>query len=157
MGTPDANGRAASSTGSVKMSVLAGNSLTSEDEADVRLSADVTDVRRASDLADYDGELEVRANLRLTDRLNGSGLTESTTLKDVPFEFTVPCTVTEATGIGSECSIATTADAVTPGIIDEGARAVFQLGQVTVADGGPDGEAATEPNGVFAVQGIFVP
>jgi len=122
-----------------------------------RLSADITDVRRASDLADYDGELEVRATVRLTDRLNGSGLTESTTLSDVSFEFTVPCTVTEGTGTGSECSITTTADAVAPGIIDEGARAVFQLGQVTVADGGPDGLAATEPNGVFAVQGIFVP
>jgi hypothetical protein len=158
VGTPDANGRAASSTGSVQMKVRPGDPLTSaEDEADVRLSADITDVRRASDLSDYDGELEVRANLRLTDRLNGSGLTESTTLRDVSFEFTVPCTVTEASGIGSECSVATTADAVTPGIIDEGARAVFQLGQVTVADGGPDGVAATEPNGTFAVQGIFVP
>ena len=75
----------------------------------------------------------------------------------MPFEFTVPCTVTEATGTGSECSVDTTADAVAPGIIDEGARAVFQLGQVTVADGGTDGLAATEPNGIFAVQGIFVP
>ena len=114
-------------------------------------------MRRASDLADYDGELEVRTTVRLTDRLNGSGLTESSTLSAVPFEFTVPCTATEATGIGSECSIDTTADAVVPGVIDEGARAVWQLGQVTVADGGPDGLAATEPNGTFAVQGIFVP
>ena len=65
--------------------------------------------------------------------------------------------MTGRTGTGSECSVDTTADAVVPGIIDEGARAVLQLGQVTVADGGPDGLAATEPNGVFAVQGIFVP
>ena len=44
-----------------------------------------------------------------------------------------------------------------PGIAVEGARAVWQLGQVTVADGGADGVASTEPNGVFAVQGVFVP
>ena len=157
VGTPDANGRATSSTGSVEMRVLAGNPVTTEDEADVRLLADITDVRRASDLEDYDGELEVRATVRITDRLNGSGLTESSTISSVPFEFTVPCTVTGSTGTGSECAIDTTADAVVPGIIDEGARAVWQLGQVTVADGGPDGLAATEPNGVFAVQGIFVP
>jgi hypothetical protein len=157
VGTPDANGRAASSTGSVQMRVLAGDPLTTADEADVRLLADITDVRRASDLEDYDGELEVRVTVRLTDRLNGTPSTESTTLTDVPFEFTVPCTGTGSTGTGSECSVATTADAVAPGIIDEGARGVFQLGQVTVADGGPDGQAATEPNGIFAVQGIFVP
>ena len=61
------------------MRVLAGNPATTEDEADVRLVADITDVRRTSDLEDYDGELEVRTTFRLTDRLNGSGLTESTT------------------------------------------------------------------------------
>jgi hypothetical protein len=31
------------------------------------------------------------------------------------------------------------------------------MGQLTVADGGADGVAATEPNSVFAVQGLFVP
>ena len=138
VGTPDANGRASNSTGSVQMRVLAGNPATTEDEADVRLVADITDVRRSSDLEDYDGELEVRMTVRITDRLNGTPLTESTT-RAVPFEFTVPCTVTGSTGTGSECSIDTTADAVVPGLIDEGARGVWQLGQVTVADGGPDG------------------
>ncbi len=71
------------------MRVLAGNPLTTEDEADVRLLADITDVRRASDLEDYDGELEVRATVRITDRLNGSGLTESTTL--TPYRSSSRC------------------------------------------------------------------
>ena len=44
VGTPDANGRASSSTGSVQMRVVAGNPNTTEDEADVRLVADITDV-----------------------------------------------------------------------------------------------------------------
>ena len=34
---------------------------------------------------------------------------------------------------------------------------MWQLSQVTVADGGSDGLGSTEPNGVFAVQGVFVP
>jgi len=44
----------------------------------------------------------------------------------------------------------TTADAVTPGAIVESQRSVWELGQVQVYDGGADGLAATEPNGVFA-------
>jgi hypothetical protein len=159
VGTVDTNGELANSVGNVAMKVTVGDPLTTADDADVRLSVDLTDVRRKSDLADYTGELEARTTVRLTDRLNGNanGLTESTTLNDFPFAFTVPCTATDAGDTGSECSVSTTADAVTPGVIDEGARAVWQLGQVTVTDGGADGVAATGPNGVFAVQGVFVP
>ena len=94
--------------------------------------------------------------VRLTDRLNGSGLTEATTMRDFPFEFVVPCAPTADSAIGSECSVSTTADSLLPGIIDESARAVWELGQVSVADGGSDGAASTEPNSVFAVQGVFV-
>ena len=36
-------------------------------------------------------------------------------------------------------------------------RAIWQLGQVQVLDGGADGVASTTPNTVFAEQGIFVP
>jgi hypothetical protein len=156
VGTADANGEDPNFVGSVEMRVMTGNPLTTDDEADVRLRADLSDVRRKSDLGDYEGELEVRTIVRLTDRLNGSGLTESTTMRNFQFEFVAPCTPT-AGGSGSDCSVSTTADAVTPGLIDEGARAVWQLGQVSVADGGSDGVASTEPNGVFAVQGVFVP
>ena len=49
------------------------------------------------------------------------------------------------------------ADAVTPGLVTEGARAMWQLGQVQVRDGGSDGVASTSGNTSFAVQGIFVP
>jgi hypothetical protein len=34
---------------------------------------------------------------------------------------------------------------------------MWRLGKVSVADGGTDGLAGTDPNGVFAVQSIFVP
>ena len=69
----------------------------------------------------------------------------------------MPCTATGDTTIGSTCAVATTADAVTPGVIKEGMRAIWQLGQVQVLDGGADGVASTTPNTVFARQGVFVP
>ena len=136
VGTVDANGESPNSIGSFRMRTVVGNPLTTDDEADVRLSVNITDVRRQSDLTDYDGELEARTTFRLTDRLNGSGLSEATTLRDRTFEFVVPCAPTAATETGSVCSVSTTADSITPGIIDEGARAVWQLGQATLTDGG---------------------
>ena len=51
----------------------------------------------------------------------------------------------------------TTFDAIVPGAVKEGTRAVWQFGQFTVQDGGPDGDAGTAPNTVFARQGVFVP
>ena len=36
-------------------------------------------------------------------------------------------------------------------------RAIWQLGQIDVLDGGPDGVASTNDNTVFARQGVFVP
>jgi subtilisin family serine protease len=157
VGTPDANGPAANSIGSLRMNVLTGDPATGADEADIGLSVSISDVRRKSDLADYGGELEARTTLRLTDRLSGSALNESATLGDLPFEFVVPCATTVSTSTGSVCSLSTSADAITPGIADEGSRAVWQLGQVSVADGGSDGLGSTDPNGTFAVQGLFVP
>ena len=44
-----------------------------------------------------------------------------------------------------------------PGVVAERARAIWELGQVEVRDGGPDGDADTPDNAVFARQGIFVP
>ncbi len=45
-----------------------------------------------------------------------------------------------------------------PGTIKEGKRAIWQIGQVAVFDGGADGLASTGGgNTLFARQGIFVP
>jgi hypothetical protein len=46
---------------------------------------------------------------------------------------------------------------VSPGAVLDGRRAVWQVGQVEVLDGGSDGEASTTPNTRFLVQGVFVP
>ena len=114
--------------------------------------------RTTAGLPDYTGELQLRVPLRLTDRLNGGPVGfEQGTLQDRNFDATVPCTGTASTSIGSTCTLVTTADAVVPGVVVEGKRNVWQLGQVQLRDGGSDGVASTEPNSLFAIQGVLVP
>ena len=55
------------------------------------------------------------------------------------------------------CSASTSENAVIPGAVTSGARAIWQLAQLQVLDGGPDGQSATADNSLFAVQGVFVP
>ena len=62
VGTPDANGQATKSVGSLRIRVIPGNPATQADEADLALSVSISDVRRKSDLADYGGELEARTH-----------------------------------------------------------------------------------------------
>jgi Tol biopolymer transport system component len=125
------------------------------DDADVRFTFRLTDVRHQDTLADYTGELQVVSVVRITDRLGGPA-NEPATVTDLDHELTAPCAATGGEA-GATCSVTTTFDAVVPGTIREGRRAVWQQGQVRVDDGGPDGLAATSPNTPFAVQGVFVP
>jgi hypothetical protein len=157
VGTADSNGRASNAIGALTYTTLVGDPGTQADEADVRLQFELTDVRRKSDLLDYTGQLQADATVRLTDRYNGSAPIDPGTMSEVSFPFVIPCAATGDTGVGSTCSIDTTADAVVPGVVSEGARAIWQLGQVEVRDGGADGQVATGPNTVFAKQGIFIP
>jgi hypothetical protein len=157
VGSPDANGTAANSTGFVKIQPVVGTPSTPADEADVKISFSLTDVRRRSDLTDYAGELRLIPTLRVTDKLNGAAPAENGTTLDVPFPVTVTCTPTGNTAIGAACSLNTTADAVLPGVVREQKRTLWQVGAVKVEDGGPDGAAATADNTVFATQGVFIP
>ena len=122
--------------------------------------ASIDDVRNKGDLADYPGELQARVTLRITDKVNGGSLTESGTLGDRTFAFTLPCSPTGgAANVGSTLQRGqTAANAVTPGIVQSGKRAIWQFSQTDVLDGGPDGDVDTPTgNTVFARQGIFVP
>ena len=156
VGTPDANGRAANSIGSVRLATVTGNPGTPADEADVLVQASLGDVRETAGLGDYAGELSQVTTLRITDRANGTG-NEPGTVEDVPLSVGLPCTATPDTTRGSTCSVATTLDALVPGTVQEGRRANWELGQIRVLDGGPDGVAATADNSLFAVQGVFIP
>jgi hypothetical protein len=157
VGTPDANGKPAKSIGSLRMDVATGDPSTTADEADVAFRFSVTDVRKRSDLSDYTGELDAEPLLRITDRANGAGSAAGTTA-DFTWQIIVPCSATADDTVGSTCAITTTADTLIPGAIVEGDRAVWELGQVEIYDGGADGEAITTgDNAQFLRQGIFVP
>jgi hypothetical protein len=143
-------------SGSVRARVTSGNAATTADEADVALRVSLTDVRNADDRSDYTGELEASLGLRVTDLYNGPALTLPGTVQDLPFSFTVPCAATTNPGTGSTCAVVTSADAVLPGVAIERRRAIWDVRRVEVRDGGPDGDADTQPNAPFATQGVFI-
>jgi hypothetical protein len=156
VGAPDANGQPANSIGSVRYDVVVGNPSTPQSEADVQVGVSMTDVRK-SDLSDYTGELQISPSVRITDRNNGSSGSDLATTEDSPLPMTASCVATSSTSIGGTCSLSSSFNAVVPGAVVEGKRAIWQLGQVDVFDGGADGLASTAPNTLFARQGIFVP
>jgi hypothetical protein len=141
LGTPDANGHPAGTVGSVRYRVAVG---------DVKIDVNISSVLTQGTLAPYGGELRLESPLRITDRDNSPGPGPGT-VQGFSFPTTVPC----ATGT---CTLATTANALAPGALAAGRRAIWQLGQVRVYDGGADGLASTTgDNTLFMVEGIFVP
>jgi WD40-like Beta Propeller Repeat len=129
------------------------------DDADVRIAVRLTDVRRGTDLADGPGGLELQLPIRLTDKDSEGPFTpQQATMQDYTLPFVFSCVETADPSVGSTCSATTTADALVPGIVDEGVRAIWQLGQISVWDGGEDGYVESrDDNTVLAVQGVFVP
>jgi hypothetical protein len=151
-GTPDSNGAGANFIGTVLYTVITGTS------ADVRIGVNISDVRLKTGLGDYSGQLQADASVQVTDKQNGPSGTEPATGTATNFPVTVPCVTTPATAsVGSNCSVNTTFNAVTPGAIVASQRAIWQIGQIKVFDGGPDGVASTSPNTLFADEGIFTP
>jgi len=163
VGTPDSNGAFANAIGSVLLVVRS-------DGTDVRIQVNTTDVRcktttRSSNCPsnnsasgnDYAGQLRLTAGLRLTDMLNGPSPNVQGTVTDTSFPVTVPCVTTQSTSVGSTCSVATTANAVTPGVVGPGNRAIWGLDQVNLFDGGSTGVAGASDATVFETQGVFVP
>jgi Tol biopolymer transport system component len=160
VGTADSNGASTKSIGFVRFRVFRGDPSTLEDEADVAVEVDMTDVRcrlagfscTGGALSDYTGELQGRATLRITDRYNGPVPDDPATTEDIfPFTWPVPCSPTPDTTVGSSCSIDTTLEALRPGSVVEQKRSVWQLDQIEIRDGGVDDFT------LFAVQGVFVP
>jgi hypothetical protein len=170
VGEPTANGAAANSVGFIRISVLVGVP-GPPDDSDVNLVMSITDVRckagnaacgaaNAADGADYTGELQASAQIRISDHFNAvapGGGTDAATVIDIPFPVNAACTATASTSIGSTCGFTTTANTVVPGAAKDGKRAVVEIGQLQVIDGGTDGVVATTPNTLFEVQGIFIP
>ena len=165
VGTPDANGAVAKMAGSVRVEAMLGNPATAADEADVAVSFSVTDIRCRPGLnawpcselnsngdRDYEGELTARMSARLTDKYNvpAPGGISPGTMTDQLISVDATCTGTTDQSVGSTCGVSTTLDALIPGMVSEGDRAVMELGQVEVADAG-------QGDLVLLRQGVFVP
>jgi glucose/arabinose dehydrogenase/PKD repeat protein len=156
VGTPDANGFLANSTGSARFVVVRGNPSTAANEADMRIEVSITDVIDLLRGADYYvGDLRTVIDARITDRNNGPA-SDSATTTGFPWSVDMPCRPDIGTG-ASTCSVVTTANTLIPGAVIESKRAIWGLGSVKVLDGGPDGDVSTDDNGLLATQGIFLP
>jgi len=169
VGTPDANGAPANSTGLLKMKVQVGTPGPPED-SDIILMGSLTDLRCNTSTAcgsanaaagpDYTGSIQGTATIRISDHWNAiaaGGGPDPATMVDVPFPVDTTCVSTAATTIGSTCTINTSANAVVPQSVKDGKRANIEVGAVQINDGGVDGITATTPNGRFATAGLFVP
>ena len=106
------------------------------------------------------GELQSNAMIRITDHYNAAsagGGTDPATVRDVPFPVNLVCSNTASTAIGGSCTVtggqplSVFPDPTHP------TRAVVEITQLEVFDGGADGSVATTPNTVFMRQGIFIP
>jgi hypothetical protein len=167
VGSPDANGAPAHSVGSVLIKVIPHQCCPDQD---VAITGSISDVRckpgvstcggaNAQDGPDYTGGLQGDATIRITDHNNATapgGGTDPATVVDIPFPVNMDCVSTADTSIGSTCTISTSAVAVeSPS--SSFPRAVVEMTQFQVFDGGSDGLVSTTPNTLFMKQGVFVP
>jgi hypothetical protein len=164
IGSPDANGAGANSTGFILLKVKASS------PEDVLITSTITDVRctaataaavctsaNAGDGPDYSGGVQGNATIRISDHYNGAGLTDAATVVDIPFPVNGTCANTASTSLGGTCTTNTTANAVVVGSVKDTQRAVVEISQLQIFDGGADGNVATADNTLFEVQGIFIP
>ena len=135
MGSPDANGAAANGEAFVKLEVLVG-APGPPDDSDVIITSNGTDIRckagvtacgsaNAADGADYTGELQGNATIRITDHFNGiaaGGGADPATVVDIPFPVNASCAATASTAIGGTCTSNTSANATVPGAVKDGKR-----------------------------------
>ena len=169
VGTPDAFGGGANSTGYLRLSRRFALDL-----EDIRFEMALNDVRcvptgarcgtaNASGPADYSGELRFSFTFRLTDHKSatapGGGI-DPATVQDFTIEHPWACVQSGSTSTGSTCSLNTSLNTLIPGTMDGRSvnRMVWALDAVRIYDGGADGDGDTAAdNTVFARPGIFIP
>ena len=156
-------------SGFARLDVMIGDPGTPEDEADVAISALITDVRNASDGSDYGGRLILRTPIRVTDRANGGTGKEAATVVDTSLGVPIDCQPTASTNLGASCSISTTIDTLVPGLAQERKLTVMSAFQLSVEDAGADGTIDPPGSGQcplacgsgderpFLIQGVFAP
>ena len=157
VGTPETNAHPANSIGFLRLTAIPGDPTQFGNQADVRLDFSITDVRDTATGDSYASgkELRIVLGLRITDKWNGPALTENATVTDLEVPLSVICHA-GAGDDGARCFASSSLRAAA-GVV-EGKRALWQLSQVKVYDGGADGDAdTTADNTLFAVQGVLVP
>jgi hypothetical protein len=178
VGTPDAFGGGANSTGYLRLKYLPcplGHC--PPDSDDIQIDIALTDVRcvptgtrcgsgNAAGSADYSGEMRLSLSVRLTDHWNatapGGGL-DAATVQDFTMELPPPpgswaCVQSGSTATGSTCDLHTTLMALMPGAVKDSKRSIWELHAIQIADGGADGEGdTTADNTVFTRPGVFIP
>jgi hypothetical protein len=150
IGTFDANGQPANSVSYIRINPIRGNPFTPADEADVRMRGTINDIRLASDLSDYTGNVSARLTIQITDRDNtpSPGGPGAATVQEFTHSQPLGCAATADTTVGGTCDFDTTVEALVPGAVKEQQRAIWQLRQIQVYDGAGN---------AFLRQGIFVP
>ena len=144
VGTPDANGFTAASVSSVRFRY--GGTPTPPEDSVVEAVVKMSDVRcRVLNAAcpggpgsDFVGRVLVHMSVQVTDKFNGPASTESATVEQLPIEIPVDCVAT-AGSAGSRCDATTSLDSLYPGSVLDAKRAIWQVGDVTVRDPGPNG------------------
>jgi hypothetical protein len=151
------------SVASAQVSAVAGDPTNAIDDADMGLKVTASDVRSSSSSGpDYNPnpsgpDLTLVMRLRITDSSNGTSGTDRATAADLDFSAPVDCADTTDTSVGSSCAADTSADALMPGAIKEGADANVQVFRLRLTDSGPNGVRGDSDDQLFEQQGIFVP
>ena len=168
VGTPDANGSAAKSVGSLRVRAHAGVPGPPTDNV-TGFELSITDVRCVAVSAgcpgageDFSGSVEVRISTQWTDHTSASapgGGTEPATMEPYTLAFEASCTATADPTIGATCSrLIRYIEELLPAGIADSKRTLIEFGGLQLWDGGADGDGSTHAdNTLFAVQGIFVP
>ncbi|MGH3371334.1 MAG: hypothetical protein ACRDPR_15200, partial [Nocardioidaceae bacterium] len=150
-------------TGNASMAVVPGNQVTAADEADISYTGSITDVRAVNATgADYNPnpsgpDLTLLTRARLVDLQNSPPANSAATTTDLDLPG-VPIDCVSTVGPeGSNCNLATSADAVLAGAVKESQQTVVQVFRVRVNDSGSDGIRGNANDVLFAQQGIYIP
>ena len=169
VGTPDAFGGGANSTGFLRLKQIMCQSNCPTEDTDILVDIAVSDVRciptgprcggaNNAGPPDYSGELRFSFIFRITDHYNGSSGTEAATVQDFAREFAWVCVQSGSGTTGSTCNLSTSLEAIQPAAVPDGKRGVWELNAVRIFDGGADGDGDTAgDNTVFMRPGVFIP
>jgi hypothetical protein len=150
------------SQGSAQLTAIPGDSdPTNGNQADLAIAVHLSDVLATAG-GDYNpnpsgADLTEVTRLRLSDRANNYG-GASGTAGDLDYPVAVDCTTTGGPE-GASCDATTSANAITPGAIEEQRGTIAQVFRIRLYDAGSNGvrENGTGDDRILAHQGIYIP